>query len=107
MIAPRNLGPLLGAFSCLRHQALSIGLGRFGLTYTSRLGTWGAQGRAIHLQADQEQCCREHHVKNDEQATGGDVSASHVAQKACDGRVKEMHSTLHGLQTKAKVNKKQ
>jgi len=35
------------------------------------------------------------------------MSTFHIAQKACDGRVKEMHSTLHGLQAKAKVNKEQ
>lgn len=30
-----------------------------------------------------------------------------LPRKMSDGRVKEPHSALHGLQTKAKVNKKQ
>lgn len=43
MTAPHSLGPLLGAFSCLRYQAdaLSNRLGRFGLMYVSRFGTEG------------------------------------------------------------------
>lgn len=66
LIVPCNLGPLLGAFSCLRHQtdAQSNRLGRFCLMCMSRFGTERLMAEPFNCR-----CSSKHSIKNDGQAT--------------------------------------